>query len=705
MLFNFKINLPIYIASALLCNATNANSTVEEIIVESTLTPISWKQASSGLSIIDEDAIKNNNATFIADILTQAPNVNFSSGASRGRFFQIRGTGERSQFIDPINPSVGISIDGIDFSGAANVAGLFDIRRVEILRGPQGTAFGTNASAGLINILTNDPSDEYSTTLSASLGTVSGNKGSIDSYQSGVVVNGALSQSVNGRLAIQKLNNDGFSNNTFLDRDDTTKIDESTVRGKLNWQPNDDFIIKTTILYSDVDNGYDGFTLDNARNTITDEPGFDRQETTAFIINADYALSSNLHWVSSVSHTDAKVDYGYDEDWAFTGIHPDGYTSFDRYFREIENTTIDTRFVGGNNESIYWTGGLYFQDKTVDLQRTYTFDAPFISEYQTTHIAAYGEISVDTSDALNITVGVRVEDFEGDYNDDRNESSSPSETLWGGHISANYQLNNELSLFSRLSKGFKAAGVNSENSNVIPEKNSTYDTESLYNAEIGANFGSVDGSLVGQITAFYQERHDAQIKQSLALSQANNGSCPCDFEDFTDNANGTEHSGIEIEGRYQLTNSFKLFASAGYLKAEFSDYIRISEGLDDQVFSDNQNGRQVANAPEYQFALGSEWRISENLSWWTQLEGRDSYFFSNRHELRSQSYTLLNSRLSFQRNNWEVALWGKNLANEDYSVRGFGSFGNDPRNGYTTEPYFQFGMPREIGVSASIRFD
>ena len=88
MFFNFKINLPIYIASALLCNATNANSTVEEIIVESTLTPISWKQASSGLSIIDEDAIKNNNATFIADILTQAPNVNFSSGASRGRFFK-----------------------------------------------------------------------------------------------------------------------------------------------------------------------------------------------------------------------------------------------------------------------------------------------------------------------------------------------------------------------------------------------------------------------------------------------------------------------------------------------------------------------------------------------------------------------------------------------------------------------------------------
>jgi iron complex outermembrane receptor protein len=705
MFFNYKTCLSSCLASAMLSSVAYANTPIEEIVVESTLTPISWKQASSGLSIIDANAIKNNNATFIADILTQAPNVNFSSGASRGRFFQIRGTGERSQFTDPINPSVGVSIDGLDFSGAANVAGLFDIRRIEILRGPQGTAFGTNASAGLINILSNDPSDEYSTTLSGSIGSVSGNKGEIDSYQSGVVINGALSDSVNGRLALQKLENDGFTNNLFLNRDDTTKIDEATARAKLHWQANDDLVIKTTLLYSDVDNGYDGFTLDNVRDTITDEPGFDQQETTAFIISSDYTLGNNRHWILNVSHADAKVDYGYDEDWTFTGIHPDGYTSFDRYFREINNTTIDTRLINDINDDIQWTSGLYFRDQTVDLERTYSFDSPFLSEYQTTHFAAYGEISFDSNEALNITIGARVEDFEADYRDNRNETSSPTETLWGGHISANYRLSNELALFSRLSKGFKAAGVNSENGNVIPANNSIYDTESLYNAEIGANFGRADGSLVGQLTAFYQERHDAQIKQSLALSQANNGSCPCDFEDFIDNANETEHFGIELEGRYQLASNIQLFASAGYLKAEFSDYVRISEGLTDEEFIEDLNGRQVANAPEYQYAIGTDWSINENLSLWLQVEGRDDYFFSNRHEVRSQSYTLLNSTLSYQRDNWEVALWGKNLANEDYTVRGFGEFGNDPRNSYTNEPYLQFGMPREVGISASIRFD
>ncbi|MGB1192172.1 MAG: TonB-dependent receptor, partial [Pseudomonadales bacterium] len=491
----------------------------------------------------------------------------------------------------------------------------------------------------------------------------------------------------------------------FLNRDDTTKIDEATARAKLHWQANDDLVIKTTLLYSDVDNGYDGFTLDNVRDTITDEPGFDQQETTAFIMSSDYTLGDNRHWILNVSHVDAKVDYGFDEDWTFTGIHPNGYTSFDRYFRKINNTTIDTRLISDINDDIQWTSGLYFRDQTVDLERTYSFDSPFLSEYQTTHVAAYGEMSFDSSEALNITIGARVEDFEADYRDNRNETSSPTETLWGGHISANYRLSNELALFSRLSKGFKAAGVNSENGNVIPANNSIYDTESLYNAEIGANFGSADGSLVGQLTAFYQERHDAQIKQSLALSQANNGSCPCDFEDFIDNANETEHFGIELEGRYQLASDIQLFASAGYLKAEFSDYIRISEGLSDEEFIEDLNGRQVANAPEYQYAIGTDWSINENVSLWLQVEGRDDYFFSNRHETRSQSYTLLNSTLSYQRDNWEVALWGKNLANEDYSVRGFGSFGNDPRNDYTTEPYFQFGMPREVGVSASIRFD
>jgi outer membrane receptor protein involved in Fe transport len=87
-----------------------------------------------------------------------------------------------------------------------------------------------------------------------------------------------------------------------------------------------------------------------------------------------------------------------------------------------------------------------------------------------------------------------------------------------------------------------------------------------------------------------------------------------------------------------------------------------------------------------------------------EVEGRDDFYFSDRHDTQADSYDLLHGRVGYARDNWRVAVWGRNLTDEDYSVRGFGSFGNDPRKDYVTEDYFQFGEPRMVGVSASISF-
>lgn len=130
----------------------------------------------------DDSTIRNRQAKHLEQLLNLAPNINFSSGASRGRFIQIRGIGERSQFIEPLNPSVGILVDGIDFTGIAGAATTMDIKQVEILRGPQGTLYGANALAGLINLTSNQPTGTTQGNLSLAAGshntkTVSGARG------------------------------------------------------------------------------------------------------------------------------------------------------------------------------------------------------------------------------------------------------------------------------------------------------------------------------------------------------------------------------------------------------------------------------------------------------------------------------------------------------------------------------------------------
>ena len=110
-------------------------------------------------------------------------------------------------------------------------------------------------------------------------------------------------------------------------------------------------------------------------------------------------------------------------------------------------------------------------------------------------------------------------------------------------------------------------------------------------------------------------------------------------------------------------------------------------------------GRDQAQAPAYTYNLGA----NIDIGYWhtsVSVDGKDEFYFSDRHSLTSTAYTLLNANISYIQPRWKLSFWGRNLTNKDYTIRGFGSFGNDPRKGYITEPYVQYGEPRMIGVSA-----
>ncbi|HHX83502.1 MAG TPA: Plug domain-containing protein, partial [Pseudomonadaceae bacterium] len=154
-----KHPLSIAITSALLgCSlSAQAQTTIEEVIVNADFRGSSLESLPTSVTVLDEQLIASRNALHLEDILLSAPNVNFAAGSSRARFYQIRGIGERSQYTAPLNSSVGVLIDGVDFSGIGAAAMLYDVEQVEILMGPQGTRYGSNALAGLINLQSRAP--------------------------------------------------------------------------------------------------------------------------------------------------------------------------------------------------------------------------------------------------------------------------------------------------------------------------------------------------------------------------------------------------------------------------------------------------------------------------------------------------------------------------------------------------------------------
>ncbi len=160
--------IPLFVSSVV-C-AESVPTAIPEIVVTADFRGAEVHSIGSSISVISTEAIERRDALHIEDILNIAPNVNFSAGASRGRFVQIRGIGERSQFKDPLDSSVALIVDGVDLSGIGLAGGLMDVQQVEVMRGPQGTRFGASALAGAINIRSNRPTDVFEGSITAGIG-------------------------------------------------------------------------------------------------------------------------------------------------------------------------------------------------------------------------------------------------------------------------------------------------------------------------------------------------------------------------------------------------------------------------------------------------------------------------------------------------------------------------------------------------------
>ena len=679
--------LPLLVALITLTCAASAQE-IDEIIVYGDLRESEIEDVPTSVTVLDQALIRQRNASHFEEMVAAAANLNLSNGASRARFFQIRGVGERGQFTEPLNPSVGLLIDGVDFSGIGGVSTLFDVEQIEVFRGPQGDLYGANALAGLISLRSHAAEHESSGRLRLEAG-------DYGVRSLGAAYGGSLSDTVAFRTSLSTYSGDGYIHNIHLGAHDTNNLDELTWRGKLRIDLSESASLDVNLGLVDLNNGYDAFSLDNDRRTRSDQPGADNQESVFGSLRL--ALAGELFDTElSLANATSDIAYGYDEDWTYDGFHPWGYSSTDQYNRDRDTLTAEVRLTSSEAGSLFdgrgaWVAGLYMLRQQVDMLRVYTYaDSDFGSSFEIQRLAAYGRIESDLSDRARLTIGLRMEAHESDYSDTAGLAYNPDENLVGGRIAYDYALSENWSGYASLSRGYKAGGFNLDGS--LDESLRQYDAEFLSNYELGLKGQVAETGLRMRLALFRMIRDDVQIDSSTTLLRADGSS---EFIDFIGNAAEGVNQGVEAELNWSPGERVQITGSLGLLNSEYENYINGN--------GEDLGGREQAHAPGYQYYLAANFGLLENLGLSLSLEGRDAFFFSDSHDARSLAYDLFHASLTWDWQDFSFSLWGRNLSDEDYFVRGF-FFGNDPRDGYTGHRYTQLGEPQRFGLTVSRDF-
>lgn len=681
------------------------NEEMEVIVVTSDFRQSAIEKMPSSISVIDQQQIEDEGAQHFEDVLNSIANFNWSGGSSRAKYFQIRGVGEQEEYQGAPNSSVGYIIDDIDMSGIGMVSSMYDLQQVEVLRGPQGTRYGANALAGLIYLKSNDPTAMFEHGAEVSLGddqlrTFSG-------FSSGPLTD---SGKLLYRVSLQQHEQNGYRDNFYLGREDTNGRDEFSGRIKLRWYATDDLAVDINLMHADFDNGYDAWTLDNnGFDTLTDIPGVDKQRTTGSSVKFTYSGAELFELVSLTSLAQTDTHYGYDGDWA----NPEYWQErscegvpcqYDYTWDKVgDRRTVSQEFRLSStdagrifNASTDWLVGVYAMKLDEDnhtLEVYNTWPDELFADYSATNTALFAQLDSDLGHDYTLSFGGRVERRESDYQDSAGDDFEPSETMWGGHIALSKAISDNHESYIRIARGYKAGGFNMSLPTELSDKKE-YQIETLYNYELGLKSAWLAGEVTSNFSLFYMDRRDQQVSASQQ-----NPLEPQKFILYIENAGSSYNYGAEFDANWYVSDNLNLYASLGWLETAYGDYQYQDKygGLVDL------NGRELAHSPSVTYSAGATYR-SDN-GWFANVttSGKSEFYYSDSNESKSDPYTIFNARIGYETDIWSVYLWGRNLFDEHYGVRGF-YFGNEPDIDWADKQYIRYGDPRQLGLTVNVKF-
>lgn len=638
--------------------------------------------------------------------------------------------------------SIALHLDGVFVSRSiVALSNFYDVQQIEVLRGPQGTLYGRNATGGSINITTRKPTEELS-----GYGTVTiGNYGRIETEGavSGAIVPGVLL----GRIAFQTANRGGFGKN-IVTGNDIDNLNTQSVRGKLLFQPAGRFTLELTADYhreQDRAGGYHylgaggfsapgvsrtpigialgGEVATNVRDIASEVDPKNHVRFWGVSGRASYELSDNVELRSLTAYRDTRYVTLSDLDSTSLKLAPK--TNFEN----------DTQFsqelqLSGKTDRLNWLlGAFYFHENDeggirIPLNNVIVgFPAPgtFVQGYfsggtiTTDAVAVFGQASYEIFDDFRLTLGARYSwEKKGDHDEaafDIRTPYDPSQPLtlrtlsrstsfksFTPRVALDYQASPDILLYASWSEGFKAGTYNlgALQDPVRPEKVSAF--------EGGIKSALFDRRVRFNLAGFYYDYKDLQVGKVVGAAL------------LLENAATATIYGLEAEMQARLGPRVELNANGAWLHARFDHYISsdparpFGDGItidpDTGAPAFNLAGNALSQSPNFTFFVGGQYRLPTNAGDFTlrgEVAWRDRTYFTpfNRLDVSQAPNVKLNAFLNWKSmdEKWNASIFIKNITNKTIVGNSYVSSGlvGFPINGYLEEP-------RTFGVKLGIMF-
>jgi len=723
---------------------TCASSMIEEVVVTAQKREQSLQDVGISVTAFSGEQLSEFGMIGTRDLQSHTPGLIVTGfGASATSTFTLRGSGQHD-FADHHEAPVAMYVDDAYLSSmGAGGFSMFDVNRVEVLRGPQGTLYGRNATGGLIHLITNDPTRESEAFMELQYG-------EYDMMRVEGAVSGPLSESLSGRVSFLRNLADGFIDNKV--GKDTYDQDDFAIRSKLLFEPSQDLSFLLTAQWSEGDNGPNSY---HSKPGITGATGISVEPASfqeyANFCQAKYGVSPsapNQECFGSVAFLDdihevASPNGGFmeRESWGLTGklewdlgaaqlVSITDYNDFNRHWDEdVTSSNISPSFwnsfhktdkqqfsqelrLMGETDKYNWIAGIYYLK--IDGDFTEGVRSPGFSfsninnvySLETESYALFVQGEYNLTPSLSLTGGVRWTEDKKDYSMDANCTElvsgictffyggftqnntdlnlDRSEGEWSGLLQLDWRPNEDWLVYTKLSRGNKAGGYNGGVVlSWLPEE-AEYDGEILDSLEVGFKSTWWGGRARLNASAFYYDYSDFQ---SFMLQVAS-------LVVFNTEA---EVYGTEVEFTVNPWEGWNFQLAVSLLEANQKDI----------TFAGVTKDRPMPNSPDSTFSgFGRyEWPISDYGEMYAQIDfqyvDERTWGAIDSPVVVGDSYTVANAKLGYTDTDgsWDISLWVKNFTDEEYFFNGFDTTAIWGFNGYVPAP------PRWFGASVRYSWD